>query len=95
MTAQSVSWLVMATGIVTAAVGITGAAAHLRAADRAYRRTGAIYEAMPEGWGSWFLGGFSGLMLGAHWLRAAIVLASWTMAGLCLMGLGLRLIWRA
>ena len=94
MIEQVASGLIIATGVMSSAVGIAAAGGRLRTAGRAYRRTETLYEAMPEGWHSWFLGGFSGVTMGTHWLRAIIVLASWTVAGLCLITLGLLLIWR-
>ena len=88
------SGLVIATGLLASCVGLASAASRLRDASRAYRRTEALYDAIPEGWSSWFLGGFSGLTLGSRWLWAAAVLIGWTIAGLSLIGLGLRLVWR-
>lgn len=92
MVERVVSGLVIVTGLVAGAVGITAAAGRLRTAARAHRRIETLSEAMPEGWSSWFLGGFSAVTMGTHWVRALVILAGWTMAGLCLIGLGLRLI---
>ena len=95
MAEQVISGLVIVTGVISTAVGIAAAAGRLRAAGRAYRKTETLYAAMPEGWNSWFLGGFSGLTMGTHLLWAIVVLASWTLAGACLITLGLLLFWRA
>ena len=86
----AMSGLVVLMGLLAIGVGMAMARRHLQTAGRAYRKTETLYEAMPEGWGSWFLGGFSGLTMGAHSLWAAAALTGWTVAGLLLIGLGLR-----
>jgi len=94
MTQRLISTLVVMMGVLSASVGLLIAARRLRAAGRAYRKIGTLYEAMPEGWSSWFLGGFSGLTLGTHWLWAMAALAMWVTAGVCFIGLGIGLFWR-
>ena len=94
MTEQVVSGLVIATGLISTGVGLTIAGRRLRHAGRAYRRTQTLYETLPEGWASWFLQGFSGLTVGTHWLRAILAFTGWALAGLGLISLGLRLVWR-
>ena len=76
-----VSTLVMATGLLSAGVGVAAAAVRLKDAGRAYRKTETLYATMPEGWSSWFLGGFSGMAVGLHWLWAALIVIGWTTAG--------------
>ena len=95
MIAHSISGLVILMGLVCGGVGIAMAVGRCRVASRAYRRTGLLYEAMPDGWASWFLGGFSSLTVGSYWLYAMMALVGWTAAGLFLIGLGLQLLWRA
>ena len=95
MTEQLSSGLVIVTGIIATGAGALLAANHLREAGRAYRKTRSLYEAMPEGWSSWFVGGFSGLTMGTHCLWATLTLLGWTLAGVSLIALGLRLFWRA
>ena len=90
MAAFVVSGLVMATGVVSAVVGMVAARSRLRAAGRTYRRMEMLYGAMPEGWGSRFVSGFSGLTMGAHWLWATLVLMGWLAAGVLLISLGLQ-----
>ena len=92
---QLVSGLVVVTGLAALGVGVAAAASRLRDAGRAYRKTETLYAAMPDGWTSWFVGGFSGLSVGTQWLWAAVSLVSWVGAGLCLIGLGVRLLWRS
>ncbi|MBI4341480.1 MAG: hypothetical protein HY598_04275 [Candidatus Omnitrophica bacterium] len=94
MTQRLISTLVVITGVLAASVGLLIAAGRLRAAGRAYRKIGTLYETMPEGWSSWFLGGFSGLTPGTQWLRALAALAVWVTVGAWFIGLGLRLFWR-
>ncbi len=94
MTQRLISTLVVMMGVLSASGGLVLAARRLRAAGRAYRKIGTLYEAMPEGWSSWFLGGFSGLTLGTHWLWAMAALAMWVTAGVCFIGLGIGLFWR-
>lgn len=95
MTQRLISTLLMMTGALSASVGLLIAVSRLRAAGRAYRKIGTLYEVMPNGWSSWFLGGFSELTMGSHWLWAMVTLAAWVIAGLWFIGLGLRLLWRA
>ena len=94
MTERIVSGLVIATGLISAGVGVAAATSRVKDAGRASRRTASLYQTMPEGWASWFVGGFSALTIGTHWLWAAVALTGWTIAGACLIGLGLRLFWR-
>ena len=89
------SGLLVVMGLMAASVGVATAMHRLRVARRAYRKTETLYASLPEGWTSWFLGGFSGFTLGAHRLRAAITLTGWFIGGLWLIGLGLRVFWRA
>ena len=95
MTEQLISALIITMGLISSGVGLALATNRVRHAGRIYRRTTLLYKGMPEEWTSWFLGGFSGFTVGTHWLWAAAVLLGWTLAGLCLIGLGLRLFWRA
>jgi len=90
-----VSGLVIAAGLISAGVGIAAAASRLRTARRAYRRTEALSTAMSEGWSAWFVGGFSGMTMGTQWLSAVTAWFIWTLAGACLIGLGIRLFSRA
>ena len=91
MTELVVSGLVIATGLISAGVGMAVAAGRLRTARRAYRRTAALHAATSEGWGAWFLGGFSGGTMGTQWLSAVTAWFIWTIAGLGLISLGIRL----
>ena len=95
MDERVVSGLAIMMGVISACIGTMWAATRLRAAGRAYRKTETLYAAMPDGWSSWFLGGFSGLTVGAGWFRAAAAWVVWMVAGLGLIALGLRLFWRA
>lgn len=89
-----VSGLVITTGLISAGVGIAAASSRLRTARRAYERTVALQTATSGGWGAWFLSGFSGMTMGTQWLSAVAAWLIWTLAGACLIGLGLRLISR-
>ncbi len=88
------SGLVIVLGLIATGVGVTAAAHRLRTARRTFRKLETLYDAMPESWGSWFVGGFSSLTIGTHWLRAAMTLAAWAIAGLSLVWLGLQSFWR-
>ncbi len=94
MIERFMSGLVIVMGLVAAGVGIVTANHRIRAAGRAHRKISTLYAAMPEGWSSWFVGGFSSLTVGTHWLRATLALTGWRLAGVFLMGLGPRLFWR-
>ena len=93
MSERIISGLVILMGLIAGGVGVAMARHQLHAAGRVHRKTELLYAAMPEGWGSWFLGGFSILPAGSRWLWAAAALASWTLIGLLLIGLGIRLGW--
>ena len=94
MTSLVMGAMVIATGVVTAGVGIVVAQHALRTARRAYHRTASLSAAASEGWGTWFLGGFSGITMGIRWLYAVTAWITWTLAGVCLIGLGIRLVSR-
>ena len=89
------SGLLILMGLISVWVGMALASTRLEAAGRAYRKTETLYETMPEGWASWFLGGFSGVAMGTHWLWAAMALAAWVMVAVCLIGLGFQVVWHA
>ena len=84
------SGLVIVMGLMATGVGVTAAVHRLRVARRAFRKLETLYDAMPESWSSWFVGGFSSLTIGTHWLRAAMTLSAWAIAGLSLVWLGLQ-----
>jgi hypothetical protein len=93
--AQAVMGIVVVLiGLVAAGVGAIVASQRLRAARRTYRKTTSLAQATPEGWGTWFLGGFSGVALGVRWLAAAAIWLLWTLAGAWFIGLGIRLVGR-
>ena len=91
MTERWISTLIILTGVVAASVGLLIASSRLRAAGRAYRKIGAFYDTMSDGWSSWFLGGFSGLTVGTHWLWAMATLALSMSVGLWFVVCGLQL----
>jgi hypothetical protein len=66
----------------------------LRTTQRAYLRTTARATAL-EDWHDWFLGGFTGATLGLRWLSGLATGTLWLLAGIALIGLGLRLVCRA
>lgn len=94
MSEHLVSGLVIVTGVLATAVGVAASVNRLRTAGRAYRRIETLYGSMSEGWTAWFLEGFSGVSLGTHWVWAMLVLVGWSLAGIGLISLGLRLLWR-
>ena len=89
------SWLIggllIVTGLVAAGVGIAVARHGFHAAQRMYFRMAARSTMSPEDWDAWFLGGFSGVSLGFRGLVALVVWLVWTLAGLGVIGLGVRL----
>ncbi len=91
MLEQCVCALAIVMGIFCAWIGSAVAGNRLQSAGRAYRKIEALYETMPDGWSSWFLGGFSELTIGTQYLWAFLAWTSWVFAGGCLMVLGLRL----
>jgi len=86
--------VVITIGVLAFGVGILLARTRLRLAHRAHQRTAALYAAMPESWSAWFLGGFSTLTAGTSRLWAVGAWLVWTLAGLGLLGLGVRLLAR-
>ena len=91
MPERIVSGLIVATGLVAVGLGVAEARHRLRLAHRAYRRTSALHASPSGGWTGWFLDGFSGMTMGTQWLSAALAAFAWALAGLCLIGLGIRL----
>ena len=83
---------VVTAGVLAAGIGVLVAQDRWRLARRAHRHVAALYDGMPEGWGSWFVGGFSALTTGTRSLWAFAAWMAWTLAGLGLAGLGLRLL---
>lgn len=86
-----VSGLVIAMGVVALGVGIASAISSLRAAHRVHHRTAGRATAMLEGWDAWFLQGFSTMTMGIRGLYAILLWLGWTLVGVTLIGLGIRL----
>ena len=86
-----ISLLVIATGGLAASVGVLSARRRLWIAQRAHKRIQTLYATIPEDWNSWFLGGFASLTMGTRWLWAGAAWLAWTIAGMCLIGLGIQL----
>ena len=86
------SLLVIATGALAASIGILSARRRIWIARRAHQRTQTLYASIPEGWNFWFVGGFARLTMGTRWLWAAASWLAWTVAGMCLIALGVRLL---
>ena len=86
--------LLITMGVVAAGMGVAAAGRCLRAAHRSYHRTAPLCAASVEGWGAWFLGGFTGVTMGIRWFYAVAVWLGWTLAGVVLLGLGIRLLGR-
>ena len=84
--------LTILTGLTAVGVGMAVAARSLASARRVYRKTAAHSAATLEAWGSWFLGGFSGMTMGIRWLYAVALWLGWAAAGVGLIGLGIRLL---
>lgn len=89
-----VSLLAVATGVIAACVGMVVATMRLQAAHRAYARTVARRTLSPIGWDDWFLLGFSGVTMGTRGLSAVAAWLFWTLGGLGLIGLGIRVFHR-
>lgn len=84
--------LTILTGLIAVGTGMAVASWSLASARRVYRRTASRSAATQEAWGSWFLGGFSGMTMGLRWLYAVALWLGWTAAGIGLIGLGIRLL---
>ena len=87
------AWLAMLTGAIAVSVGWVAVRQTLRTTQRAHHRTAALSTAV-EGWHDWFLSGFSGATMGIRWLSAVAAGTLWTLAGVSLIGLGIRLLHR-
>jgi len=86
--------VVIAIGVLAFGIGVLLARTHVRLAHRAHQRTTALQTIMPESWNAWFLGGFSVLTAGTSRLWAVGAWLVWTLAGLGLVGLGIRVLAR-
>jgi hypothetical protein len=91
MVERVIGGVMIVMGLIAAWVGMVVASRSLQSASRIYRRTSLLSAATLEGWGSWFLGGFSGMTMGIRWLYAVGAWLAWTLAGGGLIGLGIRL----
>ena len=92
MSTWLISTLVVVTGCVALGVGAAVFRHRLMSAQRVFQKTAALSEPDAEGWEAWFVGGFSHLAMGTRWLRAWAAGMAWGVAGLGLIGLGLRLL---
>ena len=88
------SGLVIAAGVISVGVGLVSAAQQLHVAGRIYRKTETLYDAVADGWASWFVEGFSVFAVGRHWVRASLLFVGWSVAGICFIGLGIQLLAR-
>ncbi|MCI0457044.1 MAG: hypothetical protein L0Z62_08700 [Gemmataceae bacterium] len=79
-------------GAAAVGAGMLVAMRSVRFARRAYRRTSSLSAVASEGWGTWFLGGFSDVTMGIRWLSALASLVAWTLVGVGLIGVGVRLV---
>ena len=89
---QVIGGFVCAAGLLAAGIGVLMGQDRWHSARRAHQKVAALYETMPEGWSCWFVGGFSGLTAATRFLWAFAAWAGWTLAGVGLAGLGLRLL---
>ena len=80
--------LIILTGLVAAGVGIAVASRSLRATRRAYCRIVSRSASTLDPWGTWFLGGFSGLAMGIQWLYTVLAWLTWAVAGTVLIRIG-------
>ena len=86
-----ISGLALTTGLLAVGVGVVAGRHSLRDVRRLYRRTSGLGSAVEAGWRGWFFSGFSGVTMGVQWLVAASLWMAWTLAGVSLVALGLRL----
>ncbi len=92
MSVWVVSGLVCATGIVALLIGGLVCGLRFRSAQRTFERTTAMSHRVDDGWETWFMDGFSRVAVGMQGLRALAVGIGWSVAGLGLIGIGLRLL---
>ena len=91
MTQWLLGTLIIVMGLMAAGVGAMFASQSLRTAHRTYRKTTSLSTRVPEGWDAWFLGGFSRFTMGMRAMMALAAWITWTLAGVGLIGLGIRL----
>jgi len=90
-----ISYGCVAGGLSIASVGVVAIGPRLRQLRRVHGRRIGLLNAMPEGWGPWFLRGFSDLVAGAGLVTAVLGVAAYALIGLGLMAVGLRVALRA
>lgn len=83
--------LTIVMGLVATGVGFVIAQHHLHMANQSYRRMAMRHATMAWDWGAWFFGGFSGVTCGLRGLSAVALWLAWTVAGVGVVGLGIRL----
>lgn len=84
------SVLLILIGSVAVGLGLAMARQHVRTAHRIHARTAARATAIMEGWGGWFVGGFSSVTTGLRALVAVVLWLGWSAAGTALILVGIR-----
>ena len=85
-----VGGLAILAGVLVSGVGLAAAHQSLDTARRSSRKTAARAASSLEGWGGWFLQGFSGLALGLQWVAAVGAWLAWAATGLAFVWVGFR-----
>ena len=93
MSERLASLLCLISGAVAISLGVVMARQRLQRAMRMHQRTSGFHASLPEGWGHWFVQGFSSLGVGTRWLAAATALLLWLLLGAWMVSLGIRLVW--
>jgi len=83
--------LTIVMGLVAAGVGLVMAQHQLHVAHQSYHRMATRNAAMAWDLRAWFFGGFSGVTCGLRGLYAVALWLAWTVAGVGVVGLGIRL----
>ena len=77
-------------GVLVSGVGLAAAHQSLDNARRSHRKTTARAASGLDGWGGWFLQGFSGLALGLQWMASIGAWLAWAATGLAFAWIGIR-----
>ena len=83
--------LIIITGLLVVWVGTVFARRQIQVAQRAYLKLVSYSASKSEGWGPWFVEGFSGIAMGRKGFAAIAMALMWSLAGMCFVSLGIWL----
>ena len=93
MTELIAGGLFVASGLAAMGWGAANAQRRFQRLQRLAGKHQLLQADLPEGWGWWFVQGFSDMTIGWHSIQTLVLLLGWAMGGAILIGLGLQVMW--